>query len=62
MATNKQISKCSGEFVELTNRLEVLKEKKQSLQDALADVIQQIDEAQTALVTAKADLKLMLEE
>jgi hypothetical protein len=31
------------------------------LQDALADVIQQIDETQTALVTAKADLKLMLE-
>jgi predicted nucleic acid-binding Zn-ribbon protein len=62
MATNKQISKCSEEFVDLTSRLEMLKEKKQLLQDSLADVIQQIDEAQTAIVTAKADLKAMLEE
>jgi len=62
MATNKQISKCSEEFVDLTSRLEMLKEKKQLLQNSLADVIQQIDEAQTAIVTAKADLKAMLEE
>jgi predicted nucleic acid-binding Zn-ribbon protein len=62
MATNKQISKCSETFVELTNHLEGLKERKQTLQDSLADVTAQIDAVQLSLTAARADLKAMLEE
>jgi predicted nucleic acid-binding Zn-ribbon protein len=62
MATNNQIGKSATEFIELSERIESLKDKKKSLQDQLAEVNDQLTQAQDAATVSKNNLKALLNE
>lgn len=62
MATNKQICKAAGEFEEASVHLQNLKDRKQILQDQLAEVNLRINEQQIACSSFLASLKILVNE
>ena len=57
MATNKQIVKAADDFEEAQQHLSSLKDRKNMLQDQLADINAQINEQQIAVDNALLALK-----
>lgn len=62
MATNKQIIKASNDFEEAQQYLQDLKDRKQALQDQLADINQRITAQQAVTDAALVNLKTLVNE
>lgn len=62
MATNKQICKASDDFNEWSEMLQMLKGRKQTLQEQLSDINQRIDDQQAVVAAALETLKTLVNE
>lgn len=62
MATNKQICKASDDFNEWSEILQMLKNRKQMLQEQLAEINQRIDAQQVSVANALETLKTLVNE
>ena len=62
MATNKQISEASMVFMEAHEQLQALKDRKQVLQDKLAEVNQSINEQTLLVASSLTTLKTLVNE